>query len=146
MIKPFLSINSLKRIYHACFYSVMSYGLNFWGNFLIQIQYFSVTKRMIRILMGARLRDSCRELFKILNVLHLASQYIFSLALFMVNNKSLFSVNSEIHNFSTRNNSNNPHLHMFQKGPIYAGIKIFNHLSTDIKDLSNNVDQFKKAL
>jgi hypothetical protein len=45
---------------------------------------------MVRIMMGARLRDSYRELFKILNALPLASQYIFSLALFMVNNKPLF--------------------------------------------------------
>ena len=96
--------------------------------------------------MGARLRDSHRELFKILNILPLASQYIFSLALFMVNYKSFFSVNSDIHNFNTRNNSNNPHLSMFQMGPTYADIKIFNHLSTNIKDLSNNVDQFKKPL
>ena len=83
----------------------------------MQIEYFSVMKRMVRILMGARLRDSCRELFKILNILALASQYIFSLALFMFNNKSLFSVNSDIHKFNTRNNSNIPHLSMYQKGP-----------------------------
>jgi len=34
---------------------------------------------------------------------------------------------------------------MYQTGPTYAGIKVFNPLSTD-KDLSHNVDQFKKAL
>jgi hypothetical protein len=54
---------------------------------------------MVRILMEARPRDSCREFFKMLNILPLASQYILSLALFMVTNKSLFRQNSEIHNF-----------------------------------------------
>jgi hypothetical protein len=105
---------------------------------------------MVRILMEARPRDSCREFFKILNILPLASQYILSLALFMVTNKSLFRQNSEIHNFNTRNNSNffqiTTHLTMFHKSPTYAGVKIYNHLPADIKDLACDVKSFKKAL
>jgi hypothetical protein len=31
-MKPFLSLNSLKIIYHAYFYSVITYGLIFWGS------------------------------------------------------------------------------------------------------------------
>lgn len=38
------------------------------------------------------------------------------------------------------------HLRMFQKGPTYAGFRIFSYLPIDIKDLSNNVEWFKKAL
>jgi hypothetical protein len=55
--------------------------------------------------MGVRPRDSCRELFKVLKILSLTSQYIFSLALFVGNNESLFKENSEVHNIKTRNNS-----------------------------------------
>jgi hypothetical protein len=100
--------------------------------------------------MEARPRDSCREFFKILNILPLASQYILSLALFMVTSKSLFRLNSDIHNFNTRNNSKffqvTTHLTMFQKSLAYAGIKIYNHLPADIKDLADDIKSFKKVL
>jgi hypothetical protein len=65
---------------------------------------FKLQKWMIRILMEARSRDSFRTFFKILKILPLASQYIFSVALFMVTNKSLFRYNSDIYNVNTRNN------------------------------------------
>jgi hypothetical protein len=98
---------------------------------------------MVRILMEANPKDSGRESFKILNVLPLASQYILSLALLMVTNKSLFRLNSEIHNFNTTNSSNffqvTTDLTVFKKSPACVGFKMSNHLLGDIKS-------FKKAL
>ena len=100
--------------------------------------------------MKARPRDSCRKFFKILNILPLASQYIFSLALFVIANKTWFRQNSEIHSFNTRNNSNffqqTTHLTMFHKSPAYAGVKIYNHLPDNIKVLACDIKSFKRAL
>jgi hypothetical protein len=44
---------------------------------------FEIQKRIIRIIMNANTRDSCRELFKELKILPLHSQYIISLSLFV---------------------------------------------------------------
>jgi hypothetical protein len=122
VIRPFLSLNSLKIIYHTYFHSVITYGLIFWGTLTHSSNIFKLQKRMIRILMEARPRDSCREFFKILNILPLASKYILSLALFMVTNKSLFRLNSDIHNFNTRINSKffpvTTHLTSLKKAPF----------------------------
>ena len=52
--------------------------------------------------MNARNRDSCRQLFKNLKILPLKSQYIFSLLLFVAENRDLYESNSEIHNINTR--------------------------------------------
>jgi hypothetical protein len=149
-IRLFLSLNSLKIIYHAYFHSVIICGLIFWGSSSYSSNIFKLQKRMVRILMEARPRDSCREFFNILNILLLASQYILSLALFMVTNKSLFKQNSEIYNFNTKNNSNffqvTTHLTMFHKSPSCAGVKMYNHLSSDINDLACDMRSFKKAL
>jgi len=86
--------------------------------------------------MGVRNRDSCRKFFKILNILPLISHYIFSLLLFMVNNKNQFQMNSEIYNMNTSNNSvyYQPlsHLTIYQKGPFYMGIKVHNGLPPEI--------------
>jgi hypothetical protein len=35
---------------------------------------------------------------------------------------------------------------MFQKSPAYAGVKIYNHLPANIKDLASDTKSFKKAL
>jgi hypothetical protein len=68
----------------------------------------------------------------------------------MVTNKSLFRLNSEIHNFNIRDSSNffqvTTHLTMFKKSLAYVGVKIYNHLPADIKDLACDVKSFKKAL
>ena len=89
-VKLFLSQDTLRMMYYANFHSIMTYGIIIWGNSSNVDRIFRLIKRIIRIIMGARTRHSCRELFNILKILPLTSQYIFSLALFVVNNKSLF--------------------------------------------------------
>jgi hypothetical protein len=47
-------------------------------------------------MVGIRDRDSCSEYFTELKIIPLQSQYIYSLSLFVINNKHHFKVNSEI--------------------------------------------------
>jgi hypothetical protein len=82
--------------------------------------------------MNTRLRDSCREAFKNMEIMTLYSQYIYSLVLYTVNNKHLFDKNKEITKYKTRNN-NNLHLPIatlskFNKGAYISGIKVSNYL------------------
>jgi hypothetical protein len=97
---------------------------------------FKIQKRIIRIIMNARNRDSCHRLFKNLKTLPLKSQYIFSL-LFVAKNRDLYESHSEIHNINTIFSSDlhNPtaNLTTFQKGPFCFGIKLFNPLPTSTK-------------
>ena len=75
----------------------------FWGDIPHRMStYLSFKKRIIRVTMGIRPKDSCTEYFKTLQTLPLASQYILSTALFMIHKKYLFKMNSEIHKFNTR--------------------------------------------
>jgi len=94
--------------------------------------------------------DSCRQLFKRLEILPLQSQYIFSVLLFVVRNKDLYSTNQEIHNVNTRYNINLHlpvcNLTLFHKGAYFSGIKLFNHLPPKIKSLSNEIKLSKPAL
>ena len=128
----------------------MTYGIIFWGNSTHSIHVFWLQKRVIRIITDSRPRDSSRQLFKKLGILPLMLQYIFSLLLFTVHNKTLFQMNSEIHSINTRNNSNfhQPlvNLTTYKNGTYYTGIKVFNYLPTHIKMLSHNVNQFRLAL
>ena len=98
----------------------------------------------------AKKMDSCRELFKSTKILPLYSQYIFSLLMYVVNNKHLFTRNLEVHNHDTRYAKNfhlpNTNLTIYKKGAYYAGIKIFNYLPTHIKNVANVTQVFKKTL
>jgi hypothetical protein len=85
-VKPYVTLNTLKMIYHSYFHSVMTYGLLFWGSSPDSIKIFRLQKKIIRIMTGCRSRDSCRNLFVNLEILPLPSQYIFSLLMFMIRN------------------------------------------------------------
>jgi hypothetical protein len=80
-------------------------------------------------MMGCGNRNSCRNLFKILNILRLKSQYIFSLLIFVVNNKNYFEINADNYNTLTRKRNNlhlpQANLTVFKKGAYCLGMKTF---------------------
>jgi hypothetical protein len=137
-------------IYHSLIHAVMTYGVIFWGNSCHSTQLFRMQKKAIRIIMGCGDGESCRNLFKELNIFPLMSQYILSLLTFVSNNEEQYFANSEIHNINTRHTSNlhlpTAHLNIYQKGVYYSGIKIFSSLPSDIKTCSDNQRTFKKAV
>ena len=65
-------------------------------------------------------------------------------------NRGLFKLNCDVHNIQRRQkvdlHTPSSKLTLFQKGVQYSGSKIFNHLPSSIKDLSNDVKSFKVAL
>jgi hypothetical protein len=107
-------------------------------------------KKIIRIMTGCNNRASRRNLFRKLEILPLASQYIFSLMLFVVNSKNLFVLNSDEHIVSERhaNNLHQPssNFTVYQKGVYCMGIKVYNNLPSYIKDESYNPRKFKTYL
>ena len=96
--KLYLSNDALKMVYYTFFHSVVSYGLIFWGNSTHSKCVFKLQKRAIRIIMGARNNNLCREFFKLLKILPSSAQYIYSLLMFVVNNRNLFLVMQNVHN------------------------------------------------
>jgi hypothetical protein len=88
--KTYMPAPSLNIIYHAFFHSVMSYGIIFWGKSWHSSIIFRLHKKVIRIMEGCGNRLSCRSLFKKFQILPLKSQYMLSLLMFVVQNKTLF--------------------------------------------------------
>jgi len=90
---------------------------------------------------GCGNRVSCRNLFKKLQILPLTSQYMLSLLMFELK-KKIFLTNNENHNLGTRQRNNlylpQANLTIYQKGSYYSGIKIFNNLPLEIKDVAGN--------
>jgi hypothetical protein len=74
----------------------------------------------------------------------------FSLSIFMIKNKHLYNTSNQIHSVYTRFKTNlHPpiaDLTKFQKVVYYSGIKLYNNLPRDIKDLANEITLFWNAL
>ena len=94
--------------------------LIFWGNSSNRKKTFTLQKIIIRIMVGAHPRTSCRRLFKKSEILTVPNQYIYSLISFFIENQEKFPTNSSVHNINTRNKH---HFHrpvanlsFFQKG------------------------------
>jgi len=140
----------MKMIYYSHVKSVVSHGIIFWGNSHFSGNIFKVQKRIIRIITNAGKRDSCHQLYKQLQILPLPSLYIFSFLVFVNKNRSLFLSNSEIHDRNTHYYHNlylpSTNLTLVQKGVLYSGSKIYNHLPLNIKMLSKDAKQFKSKL
>jgi hypothetical protein len=130
VVKPYISINTLKMIYYSYFHSVMTDGLLFWGHAMDSIKIFRLQKKIIRIMMGYR----SRKLFFNLDILPLPSQYILSLLLFVIRNKNQFLINFKVHHIDTWQHANfqqpSMHLTKYQKGMYFLGVKVFNKLPT----------------
>ena len=149
-VKPFVSQNALKIIYYSYFHSVMNYRLLFWGSSTESTMIFKLQKKIIRIMMGCKSNHSCRGVFANLEILPLPSQYTFSLLLFLNKNRNQFKINSDIHHYDTRQQSNfhqpSANLTKYQKGVYYQGVKVFNMLPTHIKIEFDNPKKFKLTL
>jgi len=145
-----MSLDVVKMIYYSYVHSVISYGIIFWGNSHLSDSIFKIQKRVIRVITNSGRRDSCRDFYKKLQILSLPSQYIFPLLVFVNKNGSCFISNSEIHDINTRHNCNlhlpSTNLTLVQKGVLFSGNKIYNHLPLNIKMPSKDAKRFKSAL
>jgi hypothetical protein len=141
-VQLFLSQESLRMVYFSYFHSIMNYRLIFWGNSYHSSSVFKLQKRIIRIIVGIRDRDSCRKYIRKVKILPLQSEYIYFLLIFVINNRQHFKINSDIHNINSRHDLDlhcpQSHLSAYQKGAHYIGIKLFNRLPVPIKQLSHD--------
>jgi hypothetical protein len=101
-------------------------------------------------MMGLKKKDSCRNSFKEMKILPLWAQYIYSPLKEVVRNTHLIIRNPEVHKIGHRQNINlfppSISLTEVQKGAYYSGIKIYNHLPRELKQLYSDQKSFGLAL
>jgi hypothetical protein len=105
---------------------------------------------VIRIISGVGPRDSCRNLFKKLDILPLSSECILSLMLFVIDNQNRFCSGLEVHclNIRSRNQLylSNSNLSVFQNGTMCTSIRLFNRMPMTIQNLTKDRISFKNKL
>jgi hypothetical protein len=100
--------------------------------------------------MEAEPKDSCKEMSGKLGILTLYSQYIFSILMFVVKHKDLFTINVELHKINIRQKSD-LHIPLVSltkalKGLYYSGITLFNSLHPSIKQVAHDINKCKHKL
>lgn len=93
--------------YHSFVASVLRYGIVFWVNSSLRDQVFKAQKRCIRAMCGMQCTDSCVTKFKTLKILTFPSLYILEVALFVNNNRNLFTSVAEVRNRPVRSQYKN---------------------------------------
>jgi hypothetical protein len=94
----------IQNIYFTIFQALLQFGILFWegtGSEL-SIRIFRIQKRVIRSMVVASSRTSCRQLFKELNILTLASLYMFEVTCFIRKYCQSLKQNSQVHQHNTR--------------------------------------------
>ena len=133
------STQMLWSIYFAYFQSKLRYGIIFWGREGKTVQIFRLQKKVIRLIAGAKKCESCKPLFRELQILTLASMYILEVLCFTKKYQGYIWQNMDIHNHNTRRKLD-LHTHhcntaLYQRSVTNMGIKLFNKLPTQIKQL-----------
>ena len=98
---------------------------------------------------GLKKGESCKQKFKELRILTVTSLHVLEVLCYIKKYKGSISVNSEIHDHNTRRKTD---LHIqscrkssFQKIVINTGIKLFNHLPSELKQ-PHGFKLFRKKL
>lgn len=141
-----LNRDVLISIYHAVFHSHITYCILIWGKSPYIEQAFRLQKKAVRIICNKRSRDSCRLLFKQLNILTLPAQYIYSLVLEIHKHRSTYLTHSDQHQYCTRYSSHliAPALKLAISSRNIQDVKYYNRLPERVKNL--NMYGFKTSV
>lgn len=133
------SIEVALNAYYANVYSLLSYGIIFWGNSVNVNSTFLLQKRCIRIIFRKQNDESVRNTFREKRLLTLPSLYILEMCKFVRNQMSLFPKISDtrirqapLRRFDAlqlpRINSM-----MFEKSTYVSAIRVYNRLPIELK-------------
>jgi len=139
------SHNTVMTVYYAYIYPHLRYGVVFWGNSTHSQKIFKIQKTCVRIICNLAPKDSCTPWFRKLNILTLPSLYIFEAILLCRQN---LGEDRAPHGYPLRDAPLRYPVHrlaLYERGPYYSGLKLYNGLPRALKDI-NNFKRFKSLL
>ena len=148
-LKSVTSLNTLRNVYFANFHSHLRYGILFWGSDPQSTKVFKIQKKVVRLICSVNRRSSCRELFKLLNILPVPCVYIMETVCYIKRNNKGLKQNSAIHDYKTRYRldfqTQYCRTNMLKKSVNNLGTKLYNRLPNHLKKLED-LKPFKKQV
>lgn len=146
-IKHVASKEAAVMAYHGYVSSVLRYGLILWGNSVEISRAFKLQKKCVRAICGAGYLDSCKPLFKHLNILSLPCLYIYEVCTFVKKYPLLFKTNN-YYNYRGRKGNNllipQTRLKLHSNNSYCMAIRLYNKLPNEMKELP--LTKFQGAL
>jgi hypothetical protein len=149
-LKDILSQYIIRNIYFTKFQSLLWFGILFWageGGMEVELntRIFRIQKRVVRSvvrsMVGVSSRTSCRQLFKEMSILTLASLYILEVTCFIRKYCQSLELNSHVHNYNTRRKMDfhvqSYETDIYKKSVINMGTKVYNKFPGYIKEIGN---------
>lgn len=129
--------------YNSLFQSRISYAIEVWGSCSDQLfqTIFKIQKRVIRSIKGLRIRDSCRDAFKELQIMTLPSIYVYQTLLYAksIFDSNGFALNENSHNYNTRGKKDLSvpicKTELAKKAPVNVANRFFRCLPNDLKPI-----------
>lgn len=139
-----LGVAVARIVYYSLFESHLRYGIAFWGFCSRQLlnSVFVVQKRAVRYMCGVGYRDHCRPLFLRYEILTVVGLFVLETVCLIHRRHPAEIIVSHSQNFyGTRQNQNLnirlpiPKLTLTKNSLIYESLKMYNHLSIDLRSL-----------
>jgi hypothetical protein len=152
--KGILSPYMIQNVYFTKFQALLQFGILFWGGGggiggELKIRIFRKQKRVMMSLVGVSSRTSCRQLFKELNILTLASLYILGMTCSIRKYCQSLVQNFKVHKYNTQRKMDiHVKLHkteIYKTSVINMGTKVHNNLPGFVKEI-DDYKAFKKEL
>lgn len=149
VLTRYMDYKTVKLVYYGYFYSILKFGILFWGSSSDIQQIFKIQKKAIRIMMRMNYTESCRGVFRKQELLTVIGVYIFHCIIFLRKHPEKFNIDLISHKYNTRGKTNYNYpvhsLTLTEKGSYYSCIYFYNHLPEHIKNI-NNFKNFKSEL
>ena len=134
----------LKSVYFGYVHSILSYGITVWGLSSKSSKIFKLQERIIKIIKQVQIRTESKTIFRE----PVPCIYILESVSFIHQNRELFKMNSDFHEYNTRNSSN-IHLNFHRltrslNSISHQGSNLYNHLPHNIKNFK--IRKFKHAV
>lgn len=144
-LKNVVQTDTILLYINACVMSHISFGILIWGSSPEAQRILILQKRLIRILARVNPREHAVPYFKRYKLMSVFSLYYYKLLLYVRQNLVQFQKNSDINcgmqtRYSNKLNIPQHKTRLYERSPLYIGIKAYNHLPNDLV----NVKTFKE--
>lgn len=141
-LKHTVSATVLKSVYYGLVYSILCYGIIFWGNSCHASKVFVMQKKIVRCMLGVHPQEHCKPLFKQMELLTLPCIYIYKITMDIKKHEHMYVKNNMLHHYNTRINQNLhlrfSRLSVGQDCHTYQGLKCYNHFINKFGNASFN--------
>ena len=162
-LRKTLPLSIMRMLYNSLVYPHILYGIECYANtYYVHIKRLHIlNNRIIRIILKRPIRTNIDNLYRDIGVLPITKLHTFSILVFVFKCircttsmpeifRSYFTLNCQMHGYSTRDNSNKLSAVLYSKSIgqrciRYKGVKAWNTLPLECR-LKNSINMFKKSV